>query len=128
LRVAAPAGRWGSQAEEAVRLAVDGGALALVAPPDRRHAHLLAQLATKVKLPMLSTARDPRVAGAGSTWVLPVAEPMPLAQARTIDGLPPPPSFDPPEPRPWERVGRDAGRRIAAAVRDRGLARASLVR
>lgn len=127
LRVADAPGRWGSQVEEAVRLAVDGGAVALVAPPERRHAHLLAQLASKVRLPMLSTARDPRVDAAGSTWVVPVAAPLPLEDARAIDGLPPPPAFDPPAPRPWERVGLDAGRRLAAAVRARGVDRLDLV-
>jgi hypothetical protein len=127
LRVAAASERWGSQVEEAVRIAVDDGAVALVAPPERRHAHLLAQLATKVKVPMLSTARDPRVAAAGSSWVVPVAPPLTLDEARRIDGLPPPPTFDPPEARPWERVGRDAGRRVVDAVRAHGLRREALV-
>ncbi len=126
LRVAGTSARWGSQVEEAVQIAFDAGALALVTPPERRHAHLLSQLGTKVRLPTLSTARDPRVAAAGSTWVVPVTEPLELAAAKAIDGLPPP-AFDPPEARPWERVGRELGRRVAEAVRAHGLRREGFV-
>ena len=136
LHVAARATSWGSLAESAVREVIDADAVAFVAPPERRHAHLLAQLATRAKVPMLSTSPWRSVTAAGSTWVaavVPTGDP-------GRDAAPLPPAFDAAaaashefveafraaahrDPGPWDAVGYEAGRRAVAAVLRNGLHR-----
>jgi ABC-type branched-subunit amino acid transport system substrate-binding protein len=133
---------WDSVAEGAVREALDGDAVALIAPPERRTAHLLVQLGTKVRLPVFSTSPSRSVVGPGSPWVVGV---VPFAgTAAAGDGPPPPPAFDADAPAarsfatafrhvhgrtpgPWDAAGYDAGRCVAEAVRRNGLHRAGLL-
>jgi len=128
--------RWGSAAEIAVTDALDAGALAIVAPPERRNAHLLAQFATKAKVPMLSTSAAHSVGASGSTWVV---EAVPTSD-RIGDGPPPVPRWGGTDadlravtealrarlgrdPGPWERVGYSVGRTALTAARISGLRR-----
>lgn len=133
---------WDSVAEGAVREALDGDAVALIAPPERRTAHLLVQLGTKVRLPVFSTSPSRSVVGAGSPWVVGV---VPFSDTVAAgDGPPPPPAFDADAPAarpfavafrrvhgrapgPWDAAGYDAGRCVVEAVRRNGLHRAGLL-
>lgn len=135
-------GAWDSVADGAVREALDGDAVALVAPPERRTAHLLVQFGTKVRLPVFSTSPARSVVGAGSPWVVGV---VPFAESvAASDGPPPPPAFDAAspaarrftaafrrvhgrDPGPWHAAGYDAGRCVVEAVRRNGLHRAGLL-
>lgn len=136
LQVSTTTAAWGSAVEGAVRDAVDTGAIALVAPPERRHAHLLVQLGTRVHLPVVSTSPARSVVGAGSSWVVAVVPTLPGVG----DGAPVPPAFDrgtafaaairAAEKRDagaWDAAGYDAGRAIVEAVRRNGLHRRGLL-
>jgi hypothetical protein len=136
LQVSTTTAAWGSAVEGAVRDAVDTDAIALVAPPERRHAHLLVQLGTRVHLPVVSTSPARSVVGAGSSWVVAVVPTLPGVG----DGAPVPPPFDAgasfaaafraAEKRdagPWDAAGYDAGRAIVEAVRRNGLHRRGLL-
>jgi len=108
LVIGRPQGGWSSAAAPAVRLATSGRALALVTPPERATAHLLAQLGTRAHVPVIATSPARSVTGAGSTWVLSVAP-------RVAD----------PDP---ETVGFDAGRALVEGVRRApGAGRAGLI-
>lgn len=73
LVVGAASERWSNAAPEAVRLIVTSRAAVLVTPPDRRVAHLMAQVATRTQVPLVSTSSAPTVGATGSTWVSCVA-------------------------------------------------------
>ena len=60
---------WSNAAPEAVRLAFERNARVLIAPPDRRVAHLMAQVATRVQVPLISTSEARSVGATGSHWV-----------------------------------------------------------
>lgn len=60
---------WSNAAPEAVRLAFERNARVLIAPPDRRVAHLMAQVATRVQVPLISTSEARSVGATGSYWV-----------------------------------------------------------
>lgn len=69
LRVGRTATTWSNAAPEAVRLIHEEGACILVSAPDRRVAHLLAQIGTRIQVPVVSTSGARSVLGTGSTWV-----------------------------------------------------------
>ena len=73
LEIAGTPGAWSSSSSAAVELACAPGTLALIAPPDRRIAHAVAQVATRVQLPVLTTSAATSVAATGSYWVLPAS-------------------------------------------------------
>ncbi|MCE9634896.1 MAG: hypothetical protein K8T90_04250 [Planctomycetes bacterium] len=145
LRVSTKTAAWGSAVEGAIRDAVDTDAVALIAPPERRHTHLLVQLGTKVRLPVFSTSAARSAVSAGSPWVIAVA-PTSLGVG---DGPPVPPAFDVAapassssasrafveafraangrDPGPWDAVGFDAGRAVVEGVRRNGLHRPGLL-
>jgi len=100
--------RWGSGAASAVRMALDEGAVAVIAPPERRRAHEIAQFGTRAGVPIVSTSPAPTVTQAGSTWVISVVD--------TAGGV----------PDDWSVVGYDAGRALVEAVRRHGLHRQGL--
>ncbi len=52
-------GAWGTVAASAVRLVAEEEAVVLVTPPEREAAHLLAQVGTKMRVPIVSTSRAP---------------------------------------------------------------------
>lgn len=82
---------WSNVAPEAVRLAFERNARVLITPPDRRIAHLMAQVATRVQIPLISTSEAPSMGATGSYWVSVVT------RADVAGGE-------------WERVGECAGR------------------
>jgi hypothetical protein len=140
LRIAAGAARWSSAADGAVRDGIEAGAVAIVAPPERRHAHLLAQLGTRLRCPVLSTSPAHGVVAAGSTYVAAVVP----TRGGVGDGTPVAPEFDAASPAaagfveafraahgrapgPWEAVGYDAGLCALEAVRVHGLRRRGFV-
>ena len=69
LRVGRRATTWSNAAPEAVRLIREEGACLLIAPPERRVAHLLAQVGTRIQVPVISTCGVRSVGATGSTWV-----------------------------------------------------------
>jgi hypothetical protein len=69
LRVGARARAWSNAAPEAVRLVCALHARVLVTPPDRRIAHLMAQVATRTQTPVLSTSAARTVGATGSFYV-----------------------------------------------------------
>jgi ABC-type branched-subunit amino acid transport system substrate-binding protein len=101
---------WASAAAAAVRMAMDEGAVAVIAPPERRRAHEIAQFGTRAGVPVISTSSAASVTQAGSTWVVSVAESGAEGAARGD----------------WESVGYDAGRAVVEAVRRNGLRRRGL--
>jgi len=72
VRVGESGGRWGNAASAAVRLARTDRAVALIAPPDRATAHLVVQVATKARVPVVSTSPAASVTRSGSKWVVTV--------------------------------------------------------
>ena len=84
--------RWSNAAPEAVRLVVEEHADVLITPPDRRVAHLMVQVATRIQVPVVSTSTAPTVGTTGSTWVACVQRAAPQED--------------------WTAVGRRAGRAV----------------
>lgn len=133
--------QWASSSAEAVRLACEAHAVALIAPPERTLAHLVAQAVTRCSVPMISTCRAPSVTAAGSRWV---ASAVTLSDAALDDARLVPPEFDAAspaaaafgaafrrrfgrEPVAWSAAGFDAARIIVEAVRRAGMSRARFV-
>ena len=97
LIVGAAARQWSNAAPETVRLALDEGARVLLTPPDRRVAHLMAQVATRTRIQVVSTSAAPTVAATGSTWVVSV--------------------YDPSAPEDYTALGARAGRKALDSLR-----------
>ena len=76
-------------------------AVAVIAPPERRRAHEIAQFGTRAGVPVVSTSPAESVTQAGSTWVVSVV------------------AADRP-PADWSTAGYDAGRALVVAVRKFG--------
>ena len=122
LVVAEPSPAWAAVSGPAVEMAFDHGVIALVTPPDRAIAHLLAQLGTRAHLPVVSTSPARSVTATGSFWVVSVVDESPepdVSEAfrtayRTAVGR---------EPDAWAVLGYDAASAIAAAVHRAGLVR-----
>ncbi len=70
LAVAPHESRWDAAASAAVRLAFDDGAVAVIAPPERRRAHVIAQMGTRAGIPVISTSPARSVTSTGSGWVV----------------------------------------------------------
>ena len=60
---------WGNAASEAARLLARAEPLALITPPEREVAHLLAQVGTRAHVPVISTSSAPSVTATGSSWI-----------------------------------------------------------
>lgn len=122
LIVAEPSPAWEAVSGPAVEMAFDHRVVALMTPPDRATAHLLAQLGTRAHLPVVSTSRARSVTATGSFWVVSVVEEASEPDAseafraayRTAVGR---------EPDGWAVLGYDAASAIAAAVHRAGLVR-----
>ncbi len=118
--------RWASEAAAAVEMALDRGALAIVTPPERARAHVLAQFGTKARVPVVSTCPEASVTQAGSIWVVSVVAPgappevtPEFARAfRTATGG---------AATPWAVAGNAAGRAAVAAIRRNGVRRDGFV-
>jgi ABC-type branched-subunit amino acid transport system substrate-binding protein len=113
-------GQWGTEGDDAVALALDAGAQALLAPALGATVHLVEQVAGRTRIPTASLCGDTSVTGARIPWVLRlvpdnVQEARALfAGARAADGQP---------VRRWaalvpeDRAGREAAQDLAAAAR-----------
>lgn len=116
-------GQWGTEGDDAVALALDAGAQALLAPAVGTTVHLVEQVAGRTRIPTASLCSDTSVTGARIPWVLRlvpdnVQEARALfAGARAADGQP---------VRHWAalvpegRAGREAAQDLAAAARAAG--------
>ena len=101
---------WSNAAPEAVRLLFESKADVLVAPPDRRVAHLMAQVATRVQVPLVSTSDARTVGATGSHWVRVVPR---EAGPDTVEAKGAAPDRD------WVAVGRQAALASLAAIEAR---------
>jgi hypothetical protein len=115
---------WASAAGAAVRMAMDEGAIAVIAPPERRRAHAIAQFGTRAGVPIVSTSPASSVTQAGSTWVVSVVSASPSA-ARLTDSSRSAPDCAPDR---WRAAGYDAGRAVVEAVRRNGMRREGLTK
>lgn len=60
---------WKSGSGDAARLVADDSAELLIAPPDSDGAHLAAQVATKLRVPLLVSSLDPTLTRVGVPWI-----------------------------------------------------------
>jgi ABC-type branched-subunit amino acid transport system substrate-binding protein len=114
---------WSAASGPAVAMAFEHSVVALVTPPERDTAHLLAQLASRAHLPVVSTAEASTVTAAGSYWVISVVSDGVAGTAfsrafREVEGR---------DPDRWAVLGYDAAAAVAAAVDRVGLDRRAVV-
>lgn len=76
-------GQWGTEGDDAVALALDAGAQALVAPTTGATVHLVEQVAGRTRLPVVALCADGSVTGARLPWVLRLV-PDTVTEARTL--------------------------------------------
>jgi len=84
LVVGRSATHWSNAAPETVRLISEEGAQVLITPPGRRVAHLMAQVATRTGVALVSTSSAPTVGATGSRWVTCLADVGARADWRTV--------------------------------------------
>jgi ABC-type branched-subunit amino acid transport system substrate-binding protein len=133
---------WATATASIVELAEDRGALALITPPERATAHLMAQIGTRSHVPVISTSCAASVTATGSWWVVSVAAGCPPGDAGATEPLAP--AFDPEspasapfrtafrarfsrEPGAWAAAGYNAAAVAAEAARRGGLSREQVV-
>jgi ABC-type branched-subunit amino acid transport system substrate-binding protein len=63
-------GQWGTEGDDAVALALDAGAQALIAPTTGAAVHLVEQVAGRSRIPVVSLCGDASVTGARIPWAL----------------------------------------------------------
>lgn len=102
LVVGRQAGHWDGLTAVIEELVGGEGAEVLLAPADRRAAHLVAQIATRRHLPAIATSAQGELAGTGSWWFV-SCEWGDGEAARLAEDLGRPPTW-------WETVGWSAGR------------------
>lgn len=76
-------GQWGTEGDDAVALALDAGAQALVAPTLGTTVHLVEQVAGRTRIPVVSLCGDASVTGARIPWALRIV-PTTADEARTL--------------------------------------------
>lgn len=125
------AGPWTTSSSAIVELADRRRAVALITPPDRATAHLMAQIGTRSRVPVIATACAASVTATGSWWVVSVVAP---CRSESRGGEPPPPAFDPSaaaagpfvaafrarfgrDPDAWAAAGYDAAAVVVEALR-----------
>jgi hypothetical protein len=125
LVVAEPSRHWAAASAPAVELAFGSRVVALLTPPDRSTAHLLAQLGTRAHLPVVATAEASSVTASGSFWVVSVASSESTVgneafrrAFRAATGV---------DPDRWAVLGYDAAAAVAEAVSRGGLDRSAVV-
>lgn len=74
LIVASEATHWSTASAPAVELAFGSAVVALITPPNRATAHLVAQIGSRAHIPVLTTTRAPSIGATGSYWVVPLVE------------------------------------------------------
>ena len=92
LRVGRVESPWLSAADSARDLVLRQACVALIAPPDREVAHLAAQVATKLRVPVVALSADSTLTRARSPWIFRLV-PDDRAQIRALlEALEPPPA------------------------------------
>jgi ABC-type branched-subunit amino acid transport system substrate-binding protein len=76
-------GQWGTEGDDAVALALDAGAQALIAPTLGTTVHLVEQVAGRTRIPLVSLCSDTSVTGARIPWVLRIV-PTTVDEARVL--------------------------------------------
>lgn len=116
-------GQWGTEGDDAVALALDAGAQALLAPAVGATVHLVEQVAGRTRIPTASLCGDTSVTGARIPWVLRLV-PDNVQEARALfAGVR---AADAQPVRHWAalvpegRTGREAAQDLAAAARAAG--------
>ncbi|NWF86148.1 MAG: ABC transporter substrate-binding protein [Bryobacteraceae bacterium] len=66
-------GQWGTEGDDAVALALDEGAQALIAPTAGTAAHQVLQVAGRTRIPVVSLCSDSSVTSAGIPWTVRIA-------------------------------------------------------
>jgi len=66
-------GQWGTEGDDAVVLALDEGAAALIAPTTGAAVHQALQVAGRTRLPVVSLCSDSSVTSAGLPWAIRIA-------------------------------------------------------
>jgi len=143
LVVASGGTHWSTASAPAVELAFGSEVVALITPPDRATAHLIAQIGSRAHIPVLTTTRAQSIGGTGSYWVIPLVE-LVADTAETILEPQPPQLIDKNdssllgfesafrnrfdrEPDGWAAIGYRAGAAVCGAVRDDDLDRYRIV-
>jgi ABC-type branched-subunit amino acid transport system substrate-binding protein len=121
LIVADPPRDWAAASGSAVEMAFDAGVIALLTPPDRQTAHLLAQLGTRAHLPVVATAEASSVTATGSFWVVSVATSEREAVSKAFERAYRAATGSGPDR--WAVLGYDAAAAVAEAVHQAGLDR-----
>ncbi len=119
LIVRGSAGQWGTDGDDAVVLALDQGAQALIAPTSGAAVHQALQVAGRTRVPVVSLCGDSSVTGAGIPWTVRIAPSTEQEAAALFAAWAPtaPPlrvaAFVPPE-----RAGREARADLRSAARN----------
>ncbi len=123
-------GQWGTEGDDAVALALDAGAQALIAPATGTTVHLVEQVAGRTRVPVATLCGDTSVTAARIPWVVRMVPTTPeeamvlFSQARTASGEP---------VRRWAvlvpegRAGREAARDLRHAAGRAGCELAPVV-
>lgn len=132
---------WATASTPTVELAFGSDVLAVLTPPDRRTAHLVAQIGSRAHIPVLATTAARSIGGTGSYWVIPL---VPLA-SESLRPSRAPLEVDLSDPQTaaldsafrhrfgremdgWAVVGYRAAEAVCEAVRRHGTDRHRLVR
>lgn len=119
LMVRGSAGQWGTEGDDAVVLALDQGAQALIAPTSGTAVHQALQVAGRTRVPVVSLCGDGSVTGAGVPWAVRLAPSTRQEAAALFAALRQPGHsrrvtvFVPPD-----RAGREAGQDLQTAARE----------
>jgi hypothetical protein len=70
--VAASGTHWSTASTPAIELAFGSEVVALIGPPDRATAHLVAQIGSRAHIPVFATTQAPSIGNTGSYWVIPL--------------------------------------------------------
>lgn len=133
-------GPWTTASSTIVELADRRRAVALITPPDRATAHLMAQIGTRSHVPVIATACAAAVTATGSWWVVAVVAP---CGSESRGSEPSPPAFDLSaaaaspfvaafrarfghDPDAWAATGYDAAAVVVEALRRGGSDRRRL--
>ncbi len=128
LIVRGSAGQWGTEGDDAVVLALDQGAQALIAPTSGAAVHQALQVAGRTRVPVVSLCGDSSVTGAGVPWAVRIApsteqEAAALFAVLHASGQPlRVAAFVPPE-----RAGREASEDLRSAARKAAVEVANVI-
>ena len=116
-------GQWGTEGDDAVTLALDVGAQALIAPTLGTTVHLVEQVAGRTRVPVVSLCGDTSVTGARIPWVLRIV-PTTVDEARVLFARARTPAGGPVKRWsaivPADRAGREAMKDLGLAAKEGG--------